>query len=53
MQLGIATLPMTLLLDQRGNLVEGNISVDDLDREIQRLIRRAGGSQANLRKSTR
>ena len=53
MQLGIATLPMTLLLDHRGNLVEGNISVDDLDREIQRLIRRAGGSQANLRKPTR
>ncbi len=53
MQLGIATLPMTLLLDQRGNLAEGNIPVDELDREIQRLIRRAGGSQANLRKATR
>ncbi len=45
-QLGIATLPMTLLIDQSGNLVESNIPVDELDREIQRLIRRATG-QAN------
>jgi hypothetical protein len=37
---------MTLLIDQRGNLVEGNIAVGDLDREIQRLIRR-DGSQAD------
>ena len=41
-QLGVTTLPLTLLVDQQGNLVEGNVPVDDLDREIQRLIRRAG-----------
>ncbi|MEM9413057.1 MAG: TlpA disulfide reductase family protein, partial [Planctomycetota bacterium] len=51
-QLGVATLPMALLVDQRGQLIESNIPVDDLDREIQRLIRRATG-QANLNKSTR
>jgi thiol-disulfide isomerase/thioredoxin len=45
-QLGVATIPMTILIDQRGNLVEGNIAVGDLDREIQRLIRR-DGSQAD------
>jgi thiol-disulfide isomerase/thioredoxin len=51
-QLGIATLPMTLLIDQRGKLVESNLPVDDLDREIQRLIRRESG-QANLQNPTR
>ena len=42
-QLGVATLPMTLLIDQDGKLVESNVPVDELDREIQRLIRRATG----------
>ncbi len=42
-QLGIATLPMTILVDQRGNLVESNIPVDELDREIQRLLRQDTG----------
>ena len=51
-QLGVTTLPLTLLVDQKGRLVESNIPVDDLDREIQRLIRRASGT-ANLRKPTR
>ena len=52
LQLGVTTLPLTVLIDQRGRLVENNLPVDDLDREIQRLIRRASGT-ANLRKSTR
>ena len=52
MQLGVSTLPLTMLVDQRGKLVESSIPVDDLDREIQRLIRRGAG-QANLRKPTR
>lgn len=51
-QLGVATLPLTLLVDQRGKLVESNIPVADLDREIQRLIRRETG-QANARNNKR
>lgn len=52
MQLGVSTLPLTMLIDQRGKLIETNIPVDDLEREVQRVIRRSSG-QANLRKSTR
>ncbi len=51
-QLGVATLPMTILIDQRGNLVESNFPVDELDREIQRLLRRENG-QANRSGTTR
>ena len=51
-QLGVTTLPMTLLIDQRGNLVESNVPIEELDREIQRLIRQAGvaaGPQQKIR----
>ena len=39
-QMGIATLPMNILIDGNGNMVESNVPVDELDREIQRLLRR-------------
>lgn len=39
-KMGIATLPLTLLIDQEGQLVEGNIHVDELEREIQRLLKK-------------
>ena len=38
-QLGVTTLPMTLLIDADGKLVSSTFLADDLDREIQRLIR--------------
>lgn len=38
-QMGVNTLPMTLLIDQQGNLVDSTFLVEDLDREIQRLLR--------------
>ncbi|MCH2183058.1 MAG: TlpA family protein disulfide reductase [Mariniblastus sp.] len=41
-QLGVTTLPMNLLVDARGNLVESNVPVEELDREIQRLIKQSG-----------
>jgi len=41
-QLGVTTLPMNLLVDQRGNLVESNVPIEELDREIQRLIKQSG-----------
>ncbi|MEE2826942.1 MAG: TlpA disulfide reductase family protein [Planctomycetota bacterium] len=41
-QMGVTTLPMNLLIDARGNLVESNVPVEELDREIQRLIKQAG-----------
>ena len=41
-QMGVTTLPMTLLIDQKGNLVESNVPVEDLDREIQRLLKQSG-----------
>ena len=36
-QLGPSSLPLIVLVDQNGNLVEAGIPVDGLDREIQRL----------------
>ena len=51
-QMGIATLPMNILVDDRGNMVESNVPIDELDREIQRLLRRQTG-QANRSRSTR
>ena len=35
-------MPMNLLVDARGNLVESNVPVEELDREIQRLIKQSG-----------
>ncbi len=52
-QLGIATLPVTILIDQEGNLVDGNIPVDELDRAIQRLLKDDTGRRANLPNSPR
>ncbi len=48
-QLGVTTLPLTLLIDKNGEVVENQIAVDDLDRDIQRAIRRSksDGSAAN------
>lgn len=39
-QLGPSSLPLIVLIDQKGTLVEAGIPVDDLDRQIQRLIRK-------------
>lgn len=39
-QLGPSSLPLIALIDQKGKLVEAGIPVNDLDREIQRLIRK-------------
>ena len=51
-QMGIATLPMNILVDASGNMVESNVPVDELDREIQRILRRQTG-QAKRNSSTR
>ena len=41
-QLGVTTLPLTLLIDQDGHLIESNVPVEELDREIQRLLKQSG-----------
>ena len=51
-QMGIATLPMNIVVDGNGNMVESNIPVDELDREIQRLLRRQTG-KIDRNRSTR
>lgn len=38
-QLGVTTLPLSVLIDKEGNLVDANITTIDLDRGIQRLQR--------------
>ncbi|MFN5320239.1 MAG: thioredoxin-like domain-containing protein [Planctomycetota bacterium] len=38
-QLGVTTLPLTILVDKDGHLVDANITTIDLDRGIQRLQR--------------
>lgn len=40
-QLGVTTLPLTVLIDKEGKLVDANITTIDLDRGIQRLQRNA------------
>lgn len=40
-QLGVSTLPLVLLIDGKGRLVESNLAFGDLEREIQRELRRA------------
>jgi thiol-disulfide isomerase/thioredoxin len=40
-QLGIATEPLVVLLDTKGNLVESNIGIGSLEREIERERRRS------------
>jgi len=40
-QLGVSTLPLVLLIDAQGKLVESNLAFGDLEREIQRELRRA------------
>ncbi len=39
MQIGLVSLPMALLIDKEGKLIETNLPFPDLDREIQRLSR--------------
>ena len=39
MQIGLVSLPMALLIDKEGKLIETNLPFPDLDREIQRLLR--------------
>lgn len=39
MQIGLVSLPMALLIDKEGRLVETTLPFPDLDREIQRLAR--------------
>ncbi len=40
-QLGVSTLPLILMVDAKGNLIETNLAFGDLEREIQREIKRA------------
>ncbi len=38
-QLGVSTLPMVIIVDQEGKLVETNVAGSDVEREIQRLLK--------------
>lgn len=40
LELGVITLPLTLLIDQKGEVVENQIITDQLDREVYRLRNR-------------
>ncbi len=40
-QLGVSTLPLVLMVDGKGALVDSNLAFGDLEREIQRELRRA------------
>ena len=44
-QLGVSTLPLVLLVDAQGKLVESNLAFGDLERDIQRELRRAKRSK--------
>lgn len=44
-QLGVSTLPLVLMVDGKGQLVESNLAFGDLEREIQRELRRAKRSE--------
>ena len=46
-QLGVTTLPLTILIDKDGKVLENEASVNDLDRDIQRAIRNQTKSTAN------
>ena len=48
-KLGIATLPLTTLIDQDGNLAEGNIHVDEIEREVQRLLKKNRSADRSAR----
>ena len=48
-QLGVTTLPLTILIDKDGKVLENEASVNDLDRDIQRAIRNQTKSAANRR----
>ncbi len=48
-QLGVTTLPLTILIDKSGEVIENQISVSDLDRDIQRAIRRGKSANAGTR----
>ena len=36
--MGVMTLPLMILVDQKGNVVSDNIYVDGLEPELQRLL---------------
>ena len=38
-QLGVATLPLTIIVDKEGKLVDADTTVGELDRDIQRVMR--------------
>lgn len=46
-QLGVTTLPLTILIDKDGKVLENEATVNDLDRDIQRAIRNQTKSAAN------
>lgn len=48
-QLGVTTLPLTILIDKDGKVLENEASVNDLDRDIQRAIRNQTKSATNRR----
>ena len=48
-QLGVTTLPLTILIDKDGKVLENEASVNDLDRDIQRAIRNQTKSAENRR----
>ena len=52
-QLGVTTLPLTILIDKDGKVLENEATVNDLDRDITRAIRNQSKSAANNRGGTR
>jgi thiol-disulfide isomerase/thioredoxin len=46
-EMGIMTLPVMILVDQRGNVVNQNIQVAELEAELAKLIKPAGVGTAN------
>ena len=48
-QLGVTTLPLTILIDKDGKVLENEATVNDLDRDITRAIRNQAKSAANNR----
>jgi hypothetical protein len=42
--MGVMTLPLMILVDQKGNVVSNNIYADGLDAELQRLLGAAAGA---------
>jgi hypothetical protein len=51
-EMGILTLPLMILVDQKGNVANHNIHVPDLDPELARLMKPDGDTANALRSST-